>query len=39
MDFEKINAVLMKILEEKYNIKINARVIKKDDLNGNNKNI
>lgn len=34
MDYKKINTVLMKILERKYNIKIEPKVIKKEDING-----
>lgn len=34
MEYEKINDVLMDILEQKYNIKIDRKVIKKDGYNG-----
>lgn len=30
MNYEKINKVLMQILEKKYNVKINAKVIVKE---------
>lgn len=34
MDYEKINKAMMEVLEEKYNIKIEAKVIRKEDYNG-----
>lgn len=34
MDYEKINKAMMEILETKFNIKINAKVIKKEETNG-----
>lgn len=34
MDYEKINKVLMEILEIKYKTKIKANVIKKENLDG-----
>ena len=33
MNYEKVNKVLMMIFEKKYNVKINAKVIKKEELN------
>lgn len=33
MNYEKINKALMKVLEEKYNIKIESKVIRKEDCN------
>lgn len=34
MDYEKINTILMKILERKYGILIEPKVVKKEDSNG-----
>ncbi len=34
MDYEKINKAMMEILEAKYNVKIKANVIKKENING-----
>ena len=34
LDYEKINNVLMDILERKYSIKIKRKVIKKEDYDG-----
>ena len=31
MDYEKINKAIMEVLEEKYNIKIKSKVIRKED--------
>lgn len=33
-DYKKFNEALMKILEHKYNIKINSKVVKKEETNG-----
>lgn len=33
-NYEKINKILMEILERKYNVKIIAKAIKKEDLDG-----
>lgn len=33
-NYNKINKAMMKILEQKYNIKINSKVIKKEDCYG-----
>lgn len=34
MDYEKINKAMMEVLEEKYNVKIESKVIRKEDCNG-----
>ncbi len=34
MDYEKIHKAMMEVLEEKYNIKIESKVIRKEDCNG-----
>lgn len=34
MDYEKVNKAMMEVLEEKYNIKIETKVIRKEDCNG-----
>ncbi len=34
MDYEKINKALMEVLEEKYNIRIESKVIRKEACNG-----
>ncbi len=33
-NYNKVNKVMMKILEQKHNIKINSKVIKKEGFNG-----
>lgn len=33
MDYEKVNEILMKILEQKYGVKINAKVVLKESEN------
>lgn len=34
MNYEKFNKILMDILEQKYSIKIEAKVIKKEETDG-----
>ena len=34
MDYEKVNKAIIELLEEKYNIKIESKVIRKEDCNG-----
>lgn len=34
MDYEKINKALMEVIEEKYNIRIESKVIRKEACNG-----
>lgn len=33
MDYEKINKAMIEVLEEKYNVKIKSKVIRKEDCN------
>lgn len=33
-DFEKVYRALMEVIEDKYNVKINTQIIKKESLNG-----
>ena len=34
MDYEKINKAMIEVLEEKYNVKLKSKVIRKEDCNG-----
>lgn len=34
IDYEKVNKAMMEVLEEKYNVKIESKVIRKEDCNG-----
>ena len=33
MDYEKINKAIIELLEEKYNVKLESKVIRKEDCN------